>query len=135
MEKRPAPKFLVTYLCRACGWDFAVSEFSTPRCTRCRATENLTEMSREALTLDVMEARMQRVADRLLQNLAKAYEIREGHWPDDKEEELVLEALAKAKDLQEEIGKAFGKAHRKEQRVQKGKKGQTTQFMSMTIKK
>ena len=130
MEKRPTPKFLITYLCRGCGWDFALSEHSAPRCTRCRATEDFTEVSREKLTLDVMEARMQRVADRLLQNLAKAYEIREGNWPDDKDEELILEALAKAKDLQDGIRKVFGTTKKKKKNDRP-----TTQFMSMIIEK
>lgn len=129
MEKKPTPKFLVTYLCRVCGWDFAASELTTPRCTRCRAEENFTEVSREELTLDVMEARMQRVADRLLQNLAKAYEIREGNWPDDKDEELILEALAKAQDLKEGIGTIFSTKQKKNRG--KGK----TEFMSIVIEK
>ena len=81
----------------------------------CAKSDRLAETHREPLTPEALQAGLMRSVDRLMSNLQKAYEAREGEWHDDGEELLMLEALAKGKDLEEHVKKAFG--NKKNRRV------------------
>ena len=112
---RPMPKELVTYLCKRCAWNFTRTEEGKPRCSMCGKGDRLTEVCREPLTPEALQVGLMRSVDRLMSNLQKAYEAREGEWRSDGEELLMLEALAKGKDLEQHVKKAF--APKKSKRI------------------
>ena len=93
------PKFIITYQCQSCGFDFAMSELDKPKCFYCEETKNYTIIKKQELTPEVMAKRMKLVSDRLMENLKGAYDTK----PDDVDEEELLQALAKAKKFREKI--------------------------------
>lgn len=113
MASKKPPTELITYFCTRCNWDFARTENDTPRCTLCEKDDQLKELKREPITPQVIEAGMMRSMDRLMTSLQKAYDSGMKEGMGDKEEILVLEALAKAKHLQEHVQKVFRKSTKK----------------------
>lgn len=79
----------------------------------CGKNDRLEETLREPLTPESLEAGLMRSVDRLMGNLRKVYDARGGEWRSDSEELLMLEALAKAKDLEAHVKKAFGHSKKK----------------------
>ena len=106
-EKR-SPKHLVTYVCTKCRWELTRTELDKPKCTLCGKAECLEEIKREDLTPESLEAAMMKSVDTLMKNLEQAYASKEGEWKNDEEEVLLLEAMAKAKNLEKHVQKTFG---------------------------
>lgn len=127
MRKNPPPSELITFLCSRCQWDFSRTEKDKPKCTMCGKSDRLEEMKREPITPQAMEAAMMRSMDRLMTGLQGAYEshqngIQRGHSAreekkNDEEEILLLEAMVKAKNLQRNVEKAFGKTKKRKKSV------------------
>lgn len=110
-SKKPQPTQLVTYLCTRCLQECTRRDTDTdPECAVCETGAHLTEVDREPLTAEAMEAAMMKSVDRMMTSLTKAYDA--GNRSDD-EEILLLEAMAKAKNLQKGIEKTFGKRTKK----------------------
>ena len=114
--KKSPPQELVTYLCTRCTWDFTRTEKDKPKCTLCGKIDRLTELKREPMTPQAVEAGMMRSMERLMTGLQKAYEAR-GEGVTDEEEILLLEAMVKAKNLEKHVEKAFGRSVKKKRRV------------------
>jgi len=90
---------MITYDCSSCGQDFAVTEFQKPVCFYCQAQVGFTIAKKEKLTPVVMAARLKLVTDRMMENLQKAYAVR----PEEVDEQELLSAMKKAKDLKDQI--------------------------------
>ncbi|NOS67593.1 MAG: hypothetical protein HOO67_04490 [Candidatus Peribacteraceae bacterium] len=120
-SKKAQPKELITYLCTRCRWDFARTENDKPKCTLCGKTDRLKEIARQPMSPQALEGAMMRSMERLMTGLEGAYEAqqtqrgsstREDEKKNDDEEILLLEAMVKAKNLQKNVEKAFGKGKR-----------------------
>ena len=95
------PQWMIIYDCAQCEMDVGLTELQIPQCLACGSTD-LIERERKELTPQVMADRMKLSADRMYENLQKAYDAR----PEDFEEETqLLEALALAKEHKKEIYK------------------------------
>lgn len=95
---------MITYLCPRCCIDSGMTELDPPRCYMCESGDGLIEIHREPLSREAVFNRMKICADRMVDNLRKAYDIAECDWPKDEAEELMLlEAMAKGQDLKEAI--------------------------------
>jgi DNA-directed RNA polymerase subunit RPC12/RpoP len=101
--KRKLPKYLLTYLCKKCGMDFALSELHKPACFYCGSKQGHELVKKQKLTPKVLADRMKRVADRLVENLKKAYDVK----PADADEDQLLEALVKADKLRKGVKTVF----------------------------
>jgi hypothetical protein len=109
-KKRPLPQFMITYLCPRCHLDSGRTELDPPLCYMCDSGEGLIEISREPLSREVMFNRMKICSDRMIDNLRKAYDVAEGDWPKDDEQELMLlEAMARGQDIHEALQELRGK--------------------------
>ena len=101
-----APQFLTTLYCRRCGYESSFMNTDIAKCYQCKKSDELIELEREKLTQQVMTNRMQKVTDRLMDNLVQAYDNSRYMLKDHPEDEmLILEALAKGQELQETIEK------------------------------
>src|SRR3989344_2841217 len=69
------PKFMLTYICGKCYFDFANTDIAPPVCFYCGATSGHMVTKKEKISLKVIVARMKRVADRLEENLQNARQI------------------------------------------------------------
>lgn len=102
-------KFLVIYSCAACGQESGLTENETPKCFTCEATEGLTEISRQELTPEVLEARLKKTTENMFNNLLLAYENmteedKKNYFAGDKDaEKEMLLLLDKAKKFRDRI--------------------------------
>ena len=95
---------MVTYFCPRCSMDSGRTELDGPYCYFCERTDGLTELKREPMSREALFNRMKLSADRMMDNLRKAHGIAEKDWPkDEKEELMLLEALASGQDLQKSL--------------------------------
>ena len=117
VAKKPQPTELITYFCSRCTWDFARSDLDAPTCTMCCKGDRLTEMKREPITPQAIEEGMMRSMDRLMTGLRGAYESGKKEGIADDDEILLLEAMVKAKNLQEHVEKTFGMRVNKRPRI------------------
>ncbi len=89
---------MIIYLCPKCNIDSAMCERDKPRCFYCENTEELTIIKKEALSIEVMAARMKLVNDRLMSSLQGAYFA--GKEDDDFDDEaMLLQLMEKAQKL------------------------------------
>jgi DNA-directed RNA polymerase subunit RPC12/RpoP len=95
------PQWMIVYDCLQCGMDSGLIELQPPKCFGCGSSD-LVERERKELTPQVMADRMKRTADRMYENLQKAYDARPENFG---EETQLLEALALAKDHKKTIYK------------------------------
>lgn len=98
------PKFIVTYLCNKCGFDFAITEKDKPKCFYCDSTSKHTEISRRELSLESIVERLKLVNDRLEKNLKEAYAERPQDLPavgGEDGELILIKALSGVKSLKE----------------------------------
>jgi hypothetical protein len=111
--KKPIAKELITYLCGRCVQECTRTELEkTPKCVFCAKTDRMQEVNRRPITREALEEGMMRSMERMLVSLEKAYASR----PDDMsdaDEILLLQAMAKAKNLEKGIEKAFVKKTKK----------------------
>jgi hypothetical protein len=112
-KKRSPAEFLVIYKCERCGQDCGYTERQKPRCRFCGNRKNLTLISKQPITAEVMAARLKEVTDRMMASLISAYEelpkapeniVEEGK---DAETEM-LKLMDKAKKLKDKV-EALGK--------------------------
>lgn len=109
-RKEQKPKEMVIYLCSHCNMDSGRSNLESPFCYYCERSDSLVEICREPLTPDVMANRIEECANRMMENLRNAYDIKKEDWPDSPEEEMqLLEALAEGKDVQRAIQEVTSK--------------------------
>ena len=66
---KPRPRFLLTYLCNTCGFDYTRFEGDLPECFYCESTDNFTIIRKEKITGKTMKI----ATERLVENLEKAY--------------------------------------------------------------
>lgn len=105
------PRWMITYFCPRCSMDSGRTELDGPYCFFCQRTDGLTELKREPMSPEAVFERIKRSADRMVDNLRKAHGIAEEDWPkNEKEEMMLLEALAKGQDLQKSLEKIAAKA-------------------------
>ena len=103
------PQFLVTYSCAACGQESGHPDNETPTCYTCEATEGLTEISRQELTPEVLEARLRQSTENMFSNLLAAYESmseedKKNYFAGDTDaEKEMLLLLDKAKKFKDQI--------------------------------
>ena len=116
-SKKPKPTELITYLCTRCRWDFARTEDDKPSCTLCGQKDRLQELKREAISPQAMEAAMMRSMERLMGGLEKAYASGTEEGMNDKEEIMLLETMVKAKNLEKQVKKAFGRKTKRKARA------------------
>lgn len=107
-RKRSIPEYLIVYKCERCGQDCGYTEKEKPRCRFCGNKENLTVISKQRITAEVMAARLKEVTDRMMSSLIGAYEqlpkageniVAEGK---DAETEM-LKLMEKAKNLKDKL--------------------------------
>ena len=96
------PKFMITYLCRKCGFDFAITELDKPKCFYCESSKDWEIVKKQKLTPEVMSERLKLVADRMMENLKKAHSAGKETNEEFDETEL-LKVMAKASKLRKNI--------------------------------
>lgn len=74
-----------------------MDEYREPVCYYCQEQHEYQVIKKEILTPEVMAKRMRKNADRTFEFLQKAYEVR----PDDANEDELIEALLKAKEIRD----------------------------------
>jgi DNA-directed RNA polymerase subunit RPC12/RpoP len=99
------PKFMITYFCNNCGFDFAMSELDKPKCFYCGGICDHKIIKKEKITKKVIFNRLKLVNERMMENLRKAYDVRPEELNDEDMDQLMLEALAKGKSLGDMIEK------------------------------
>jgi predicted ATP-dependent serine protease len=104
MEK---PKFLITYKCNSCGQESNFAETQEARCHYCNNSTGLTEVNRQPITAELMEAQLKASVQRMFSNLQSAFESmtdedKAAFGDKDAEKEMLL-LLAKAKQFKENI--------------------------------
>ncbi|HLD07912.1 MAG TPA: hypothetical protein VJB60_02510 [Candidatus Peribacterales bacterium] len=93
-----APQWMIIYDCRACGADSGMTELQRATCFQCGSTD-LMERERSAFTPEALAERMKLSAGRMLESLKKAFD----QGVSGKEETMLLQALAQAKEYKEKI--------------------------------
>lgn len=101
------PKYMISYLCHKCGFDFAVTELDKSKCFYCENEKDWEIIKKQKLSIKVIADRMELVNNRLIDNLKGAYQV--GKKNNDFNEDLMLETLDKAKKLKEGTRKIFKK--------------------------
>ena len=115
-KKSKKPEWMITYFCPRCQMDSGRTELDPPLCYFCEQSDGLTELKREKLTPEVLFGRMQMATNRMMENLEKAMAI-EGKGTDDKEEMMLLQAMAMGQELQQEIKKLGTKAGKRKKKI------------------
>ena len=95
-------EYMITYLCKKCGFDFAVTEKQKPKCFYCDSKANFKIIKKQKITPRVIADRLKLVTDRMMDNLKKAYA--EGTKQEKFEEEGdLLEVMKSAKELKGKV--------------------------------
>lgn len=105
------PKYMLTYLCNKCGFDFAITEEDQPKCFYCDSSNDYVLIEKKRLTPQVIAERLAKVNKRMEENLKQAWEItQEEDFKDrDHHEAMVLDCLQRVKKLGEDTQKALRK--------------------------
>ncbi len=94
---------MITYLCPQCGMDFAVTELDKAKCFYCQASDiEFIQKKKQKLTPKVIKERLKITTNRMMENLQKAYVAGKESGCDEDTDELI-DVLAQAKELQQEI--------------------------------
>jgi len=108
MNKKSKPEFMIIYLCSKCNLDSGYTEHEKPICRYCEEKTEMTMISKEKLTPEVMAARLKLVTDRMFSNLVSAFESMTEEdkklisQDEDGEKEMLL-LLDKTKKLKDKI--------------------------------
>lgn len=85
------PKFMMIYRCIICGMDSGYTELDAPFCRYCQEITEMTLISKDPLTPELMANRLKQLADNMVKNLTSAYETFS-----DEEKQMLDEAEANA---------------------------------------
>jgi hypothetical protein len=107
-KKKSPPKYLIVYKCNTCGQDCGYTEKQKPRCRFCGNPKNLSIVSKQRITPEVMAARLKEVTDRMMSNLISAYEqlpkTQENIVAEGKDAEIeMLKLMDKAKKFKDKV--------------------------------
>ena len=106
VSRRRKPQWVITYWCPRCRLDSGRTEMDGPYCYCCTRTDGLVEIEREPMSPAAISHRLKIASDRMMERLRQAHGISQEDWlKDECEESILLEALAKGKDLQDELRK------------------------------
>lgn len=94
------PKYIITYLCNKCGYDFALTERDKPKCFYCDTVGDCKIIKKQKLTSKAIADRLKLCTDRMMESLKGAYKARP---KDDKTEEELLEAMARANKFRKNV--------------------------------
>jgi len=72
VKKNYKPKYIITYQCLNCGFDFALTEKEKPKCFYCESTENYIVIKKEKFTPQAVANRLKISTDRMMESLKGA---------------------------------------------------------------
>ncbi len=68
------PKFMLIYRCIKCGLESGYTELDAPSCRYCDESTEMTLVSKDPITPELMANRLKTLADNMMKNLQSAYE-------------------------------------------------------------
>ena len=95
------PKFIITYFCQKCGFDFAITELDKPKCFYCDSYKNWKIVKKQKFSLKNLAGRMKLVNERLKSSLKGAYKA--GKESNNFDEDLMLDVMNKIKKLEKNV--------------------------------
>jgi hypothetical protein len=108
MSKKSKPEFIITYRCTVCHEECRFTEQDKPICRYCEVKTEMTFMSKDKITPELISANLKASTERMYSNLQSAFEMMGEedaiHFPDgsDPEKEMLL-LLDKVKKLKDDI--------------------------------
>jgi len=99
------PEMIITYRCEGCGETVMTNDDreDEAECFDCGTSDFLKELKRELITPELIAVGMKKSAESMVTNLQKAYEAGKETGFEKDEEEEILQALAKAKEMRDSI--------------------------------
>ncbi|MDO8511889.1 MAG: hypothetical protein Q7S57_01340 [bacterium] len=99
------PETIITYRCEGCGETVMTSDDQEDEaeCFACGTGDFLKELKREPITPELIAVGMKKSAESIVTNLQKAYEAGKTAGFEKDEEEEMLQALAKAKEMRDSV--------------------------------
>lgn len=106
-EKNDPPKFIVVYHCGICNKESGFSDQDEPICQYCDADSQMTLVSKEPITPELIAARLKASTDNMMRALRGAYESMPDadltFGKDEDPEKFMLHLLAKVQKLKDDI--------------------------------